>query len=329
MVGRNDSCPCGSGKKYKKCCALKNEIEVNDIHLEELDRILQGFYEVYPKQKDVPEYMELASKWKKPLLTMLNEELIEAVVLDEFFFHYRNDIWLAYLERTNKRQIRSSIKELLETWQNPRVFIGKVTQVDPAYMTVQSIFGDKTIELKRESEKPVSIGAHLYCFILPDGTLVPNRYLAVSSLIFFPVDHQEVFKNFVKKYDSTSNESIESFWKQNSITFWKDIGTDGYTGSEFTNFEEGVLDFVMDFLEKHEQVSEDLLEFVEDYLVELQPNARKEVAIAAGAIRYGLEKSYIKPLNLTQKELAEWFEVSTSSMNRYYKEMTSYDEALV
>ncbi len=24
-VGRNDSCPCGSGKKYKKCCLSKNE----------------------------------------------------------------------------------------------------------------------------------------------------------------------------------------------------------------------------------------------------------------------------------------------------------------
>jgi hypothetical protein len=22
-TGRNDACPCGSGKKYKKCCALK------------------------------------------------------------------------------------------------------------------------------------------------------------------------------------------------------------------------------------------------------------------------------------------------------------------
>ena len=22
-VGRNDPCPCGSGKKFKKCCALK------------------------------------------------------------------------------------------------------------------------------------------------------------------------------------------------------------------------------------------------------------------------------------------------------------------
>jgi uncharacterized protein YchJ len=24
-VGRNESCPCGSGKKYKKCCLLKEE----------------------------------------------------------------------------------------------------------------------------------------------------------------------------------------------------------------------------------------------------------------------------------------------------------------
>ncbi len=24
-IGRNDPCPCGSGKKYKKCCALKKE----------------------------------------------------------------------------------------------------------------------------------------------------------------------------------------------------------------------------------------------------------------------------------------------------------------
>jgi preprotein translocase subunit SecA len=26
-VGRNDPCPCGSGKKYKKCCANKDESE--------------------------------------------------------------------------------------------------------------------------------------------------------------------------------------------------------------------------------------------------------------------------------------------------------------
>jgi hypothetical protein len=24
-AGRNDACPCGSGKKYKKCCELKQQ----------------------------------------------------------------------------------------------------------------------------------------------------------------------------------------------------------------------------------------------------------------------------------------------------------------
>ncbi len=24
-AGRNDTCPCGSGKKYKKCCELKQQ----------------------------------------------------------------------------------------------------------------------------------------------------------------------------------------------------------------------------------------------------------------------------------------------------------------
>ena len=28
-IGRNDPCPCGSGRKYKRCCLNKKE-EVND-----------------------------------------------------------------------------------------------------------------------------------------------------------------------------------------------------------------------------------------------------------------------------------------------------------
>ena len=28
--GRNDPCPCGSGKKYKKCCTLKTHVQGND-----------------------------------------------------------------------------------------------------------------------------------------------------------------------------------------------------------------------------------------------------------------------------------------------------------
>jgi len=28
-IGRNEPCPCGSGKKFKKCCLIKQESEIN------------------------------------------------------------------------------------------------------------------------------------------------------------------------------------------------------------------------------------------------------------------------------------------------------------
>jgi len=42
-IGRNDPCPCGSGKKYKKCCILKAH-EDHDSDLKELYRFEPGSY---------------------------------------------------------------------------------------------------------------------------------------------------------------------------------------------------------------------------------------------------------------------------------------------
>jgi hypothetical protein len=30
-LGRNDPCPCGSGKKYKQCCLAKDEAKERDV----------------------------------------------------------------------------------------------------------------------------------------------------------------------------------------------------------------------------------------------------------------------------------------------------------
>jgi len=31
QVGRNDPCPCGSGKKYKKCCGKNNVVNIDRL----------------------------------------------------------------------------------------------------------------------------------------------------------------------------------------------------------------------------------------------------------------------------------------------------------
>ena len=58
--GRNDSCPCGSGKKYKRCCLEKDEAaertfavaepvpprQIGDVAMEIADRRAVGAYEM-------------------------------------------------------------------------------------------------------------------------------------------------------------------------------------------------------------------------------------------------------------------------------------------
>lgn len=324
MVGRNDPCPCGSGKKYKKCCESKQTNPIEEVQTKELEQILQSFYDHYPERKDMEEYSGLVSAWSKTIGDYLDIEMIEAIAMDEFFFHYKQDIWLGYLEKQMKKMVRPSTLNVLSQWNTPLVFVGKVVEVDEVYMTVSHILTKESILLRRESDKPVPVGVHVYCFILPDGSNKENHYLAISSLVFFPVDHQDVFDKIEKQFEKQKSLSASAFLKKTGATLWKLLGQNGYEGGEYTHFEVGVLQVAIDFLEKNNREYGKFIEIVEDYLVEQQPNARKEVAIAAGAIRFGQENGLFEPFDMTIKEIAEIFEVSTSSLNKYYNDLTEY-----
>lgn len=329
MVGRNDPCPCGSGKKYKKCCESKETITIEEVQTEELERILQTFYEEYPEKNDWSAFSELVKLWSEPLEQFLDQEMIEAIVMDEFFFHHKIEIWESYLEKQQKKIIRPSTLKVLEQWSTPRVFVGEVVAVEDTYITVKHILIDETIQLRRESEKPVPVGMYVYCFLLPDGSSKENHYLAISSLVFIPTDHKSIIENFAHKFELQNELSAQVFLKENGIIFWSLLGENGYEGGEYTFFEAGVLQVTLEFLEKNNRAYNNLIEIVEDYLFEQQPNARKEVAIAAGAIRFGQEKAFFEPLGMTVKEIAEEFKVSTSSLNKYYNELNSYYESII
>jgi hypothetical protein len=328
MVGRNDPCPCGSGKKFKKCCEAKQSITIETVQAEELERVLQNFYDEYPERSDLPELLEVITKWKAQLDPYLENEMIEAIAIDEFFFHTKPEIWGQYIEKQHKKAVRPAVQNLLETWKTPDVLIGEVIEVESEYMLVKNILSNETLHLRRESEKPVPTGVHLFSFILPDVSLKDNHYLAVSSLVFIPTDHSKVVLEFVKDFEAQKEESAFDYMKNQILDFWLKLCKDGYQGGEFTEFEADVLLEVMGFLEKHKRETKTLLEITEDFLVDQQPNARKFAAIAAGAIRFGQEKELFEGPYWTVKEIAEHFEVSTSTMNKYYTDLLAYDERM-
>ncbi len=68
-IGRNDKCPCDSGKKYKKCCMVKNEkekqkemhkfLDGHDTESERLLKTIKNLKEDHPYHKiiDVTNYL--------------------------------------------------------------------------------------------------------------------------------------------------------------------------------------------------------------------------------------------------------------------------------
>jgi hypothetical protein len=67
-VGRNDPCPCGSGKKYKKCC------EENTKHKKLSARVLTQGLPFQPESQDTS---KVSSMFFKRAVTQLNEKPTE------------------------------------------------------------------------------------------------------------------------------------------------------------------------------------------------------------------------------------------------------------
>lgn len=78
-IGRNDPCPCGSGKKYKKCCLDKNHFSDIDFFPEELERLITEFKQ-YDKFK-LLSFLSSLQLYPKNHNQLLRLELISLLAL--------------------------------------------------------------------------------------------------------------------------------------------------------------------------------------------------------------------------------------------------------
>lgn len=326
MIGRNEPCLCGSGKKYKKCCETKEVKSTQQVMMEEIESTLQTFYNTYPERKDIREYIELVQEWGPKLEGALQRELIEGVVLDDFFYHRRIDIWQSYLKRTLKKMVRPSTRNLLARWETPTLFVGQILAVHEHYMEAKHLMTEEVYQIRRENNKPIPDDMFVFAFIVDDGSEIAQHVLALSSLIFFPKEHKDTFAKFKDNF-LQSGQTAAEFLKANHLSLWEQLVAGGYAGEEFNDFQTEVMEQMKEFLAAKGLESEALISTIEDYLIEQQPKARKSAAISAGAIRFAQERGLFGDQSFTVKEIAEHFGVAASSLNKYYQELLAYAPA--
>ena len=130
-VGRNDPCPCGSGKKYKKCCLNKTETSLS------YQKYIDDSLKKYPKKNNNQDELDF--------YTIYKEEYIE---IDKLLY-----------KAMKKKNIPMFIKRNIEKEKEQNYIY-----LDKAYSLIKEVVEKERFKTINEYDENVSIHFSLYIF---------------------------------------------------------------------------------------------------------------------------------------------------------------------
>lgn len=323
-VGRNDLCPCGSGKKYKKCHGgAAKVVSIQKVVDEELELVIQNFYAEYPEQRHMLELNMLLTKWVSRLKDFWPQEHVEKLAIDYFLLLKQQDTWKKYIERQLQKTVRPTVVEVLKKWTSPMMIIGEITKKESGTVTVKEVVDGKVYILDTLGETRGVTGEYVFGIVLPDARKGSNSLMVASGIVFMPNWITDALQN-VKKLAKKSGLDTQAFYLENILECLDFISKSKQSDVKITPKQVEMQVVLEDMLVKEGIKSEELLSLFTAYLQAYAPNPRKAEAVAAGAFRFGKEHLFSPIFFWTNKEIAEMFGVSTSTVQKYFEEIEEF-----
>ena len=147
MVGRNELCPCGSGKKYKKCCLLKDEvIEISKNKIayskKQYDNIMKKIMEFAEKE----EYIDYKSRCEIDfnINTYQLEHTMNTYYLTNYKYNKQSSIMMDYFNR-HKHSLSKSETSIIEKVLNSYMSLYQIKEKDINKILLKDIILDNNI----------------------------------------------------------------------------------------------------------------------------------------------------------------------------------------
>ena len=342
MIGRNDPCTCGSGKKYKKCCGSKGTDLVELIVNEELDRVLTGYFNEYPKGSDRDKMMRVMREWQNQLSDSWDKEHIEEASSEFFLFIQQPEIWGIYLADQMAKIERESVRIVLRAWQKPFMLLAEITGVQKDFIEVRELFGEAEYHVTRNEGMPADIGTLLFGVVLRDPRKDELAIAPVSSMMFLAKWSKQTKKSVVELREAASELPIEAFLVQHSLAIYelfikRSLATMNELVEEVVSPSQLNALSALDLLLRELNQPTDRREILHKLTVAYFLNENKEITaegdFLAAAIKTGLDIGVIQGLEMTEMEVIEKYGESQSEVQNYavdlsalYKEMMSSED---
>ncbi|AQQ55170.1 hypothetical protein B0X71_16070 [Planococcus lenghuensis] len=335
MVGRNDPCPCGSGKKYKKCHGgIQQATSVSDLVRDELFKVRQQFFSEYPNRSQLQEFRQLQQEWQPRLMQSMDETDAQAFVIENFLFSEKPELWQEFIPKQTDLAQRPTTKEVLASWTNVQLFLGQFIGGNEQSGQLRDAFTGDTYTVTDEPPTDMEENQGLIAILLPDPRAGENGRLFLNGYLTIVGDFVQFFEEFnaavAEAGIQNGAEYLASHYLNTvelAVQFSNRSTKEEKIESELTPEQQAVLDE----LAKHvatsdfdDETAAKVTGMLSDYLVNEQPAVLKSETLAAGFWRFLQDQEIIAGPQLTQKELSEKFGVSTGTILKRSKEFNAF-----
>lgn len=305
MTGRNEPCPCGSGKKYKKCCGSGEAAGQPNRIKEELLKINEEFQLKGLQPETIIRIEERKVHWLEELRGVFPDTFTEQAAFDTYALLDHPEDWRNFLDRQLKRHPRAEVAEILRAWRHPLLLLAKAERAENGRLFVKDEMSGRIYEAVNEPPE-----------------LANQWFLGVALLYPAAGDLAVMFMHgtmYLK--EDTPPHFIEGLKEKMPtgdflLLLKLLIGPNEEENEpELSPFGREVLEKVDRFLGPSAEES-GALTLTKELLKNVKINAKKPEAVAAGIVQAAVDIGIVHPL-LTQKQLAGAFGVSVMTMLKY------------
>lgn len=353
MIGRNDPCPCGSGKKYKKCHGKNAEGDIAQLVNDELNRLETKFYQqVNPgsNYKMNQRYQQLLAE----LSVVFPDFLINAINIETSVYIEDPTEWQQFIATESAATMRTQVKDIIENWTNPRFILAHVEGNDDKHITLLDEVNGQTYKILNTADGSAP-GEWIFGVAMPDSRLGENGLIVKSSSLFIPkndglvksalldllkagvTDSYELYKVFVNANQVlNSSETVEVTPEtvevaSETIEVTPEAISETPAVAENTeatgSYNDVVVALVQKYVTEYNLNADAFLAKLQDFLTTEDVKAKKPETLAASAVLAAQATNDISEGGLSKvKDVAEYYEVSASSLSKYRKQITEFLE---
>ena len=341
MIGRNELCPCGSGKKYKKCCLQKNQLTEftrnKILYAKGLYKNMENKIYQYSKLSKFNNDREKCTN--KFYISQESNYIINKLYNTYFINDYINNEGNTVIKRfeyDNKLALNKSQRSILSAIIKSNISIFKIEDIGTTKMTIRDYFTDNKIivedmDIFKSLKKDDNIIARL--------VNVQGMNIFVHECIKVSKENMKIiFENITQLYKTNNKnaKSIKEFLYYNSELLYKFaqqiiLNDESYIVTPLTlnksnikeaktNNEQNQNINIYDILKNNieEQYLQKGLDLWKKFIKSNKSIKGNENGWAA-AVEYYIKKDAGE--TITQAQVSQKYEISPSTLGKRYKEL--------